>query len=153
MDAWVARQDLAEIRAELGPGVRTFLADNADGIREWFAEEFGRAYPEFARDFNRVQEWPEDRPVELWDLVFVDPEGTRYTVRQLFDQVLRPVADHERIGQDVLEIHRADSGGWTGGVAASGACCRWWCWNCGSWAGPGTIRASGRSCTAWSIIR
>ena len=67
----VARQDLAEIRAELGPGVRTFLADNADGIREWFAEEFGRSYPEFARDYNPVQEWPEDRPVELWDMVFV----------------------------------------------------------------------------------
>ena len=110
----VARQDLAEIRAELGPWVRAFLADNADGIRDLFAEEFGRVYPEFTSDYNYVRQWPEDQPVELWDVEFdfAAPGGTwTYTVGGLLDQMVRPVAEGERIRQSVFEVNQADSRG------------------------------------------
>ena len=107
----VARQDLAEIRAELGQRVQAYLADNADSIRESFEEEFGRMYPRFARVYNSARR-PADEPVELWDVPFNSPGLTStYTVRQLLDQVLRPTVGGVRIGQDVFQVSRADSGG------------------------------------------
>ena len=97
----VARQDLADIRAELPPRVRAFLEADADGIREVFAEDFGRVF------------LPEDEPAVLWDVPFRNARRTaQYTVGQLIDQVLRPVADDERISQeDAFQVRQADSGG------------------------------------------
>jgi hypothetical protein len=108
----VARQDLADIRAALSPGVQAFLAWNADGIRERFAEDFGRMYPGFARIWRDTHKLPEDQQVDLWDVSFEDGGTGEYTVRQLIDQVLWPAVAGERIGQeDAFEVGRADSVG------------------------------------------
>ena len=108
----VARQDLAELRAELSPSAQTYFADNASDIREWFAEEFGHAYPSFARIYNGVRGRPEEEPVGLWDVMARHLKTQpRFTVGQLFDQVLRPVADEERLAQDAIDVMRADSAG------------------------------------------
>jgi hypothetical protein len=106
----VARHDLSELRAELEPRVHAFLAGHVDRIRELFAEEFEGyfPYPQFARAYNTASARPPDSPVEIWALKFTE----QHTVGQLFDRVLRPSSDDERIDQeDLFEIGRADSGG------------------------------------------
>ena len=52
--------------------MQAFLAWNADGIREWFAEDFGRMCPAFARIWRDTHELPEDQQVDLWDVSFDD---------------------------------------------------------------------------------
>ena len=109
----VARQDLADLRAALAPGPRAFLEGRAEGIRELFREEFGRWFPYFGPRYNAAHERAGHLPVELWDVPIDDDaqEGSVHTVRELMDQVLRPVGEDERIGQDALDVRRADSGG------------------------------------------
>ena len=128
--------------------MQAYLADNAGGIREWFAEEFGHAYPSFARIYNGVRGRPEEEPVGLWDVMARHLKTQpRFTVGQLFDQVLRPVADEERLAQDAIDVMRADSGGLDRrGDRGQGlllASPRWW-WNCA----PVTVRWP-----LWLIVR
>ena len=103
----VARQDLADIYAELGPWPKAFLAAHPDVVWALFADEFGDLYPGFAGRYNAARGRPADTPVELRGVDFYG----QFTMGQLLDQVLRPTTEDERIGQRTFVIGGADSGG------------------------------------------
>ena len=99
----VARQDLASIRAALPPGVRAFLEDHADRIRGMFEQDFGPELDPGGTGGLAVR----------WDLSFLTADRAHeYTVRDVLDQVLRPVSGEERIDlYGAFQIGGADSGG------------------------------------------
>jgi len=78
LKTWVpvaARQDLAEIRAELGLQARDFLERHADAVREMFANEFGLLYPGFAQDYKTAKLRPPHGQLHLWDVVLDESSG------------------------------------------------------------------------------
>ncbi len=103
----VARQSLYEIWAELGPRLQAFCADRADDIRELFAKQFWDLFPDFDREYL------DGESSDLWNVPFYDEDtDVRIgTVGRLFDEILRPAPEGERIGPEVFDIGRADSGG------------------------------------------
>ena len=105
----VARQDLADIRAELGLEVRAFLADNAHDMRALFEEEFRRFRPGFDHDYNTLRGRPPERPVKPLDMFFKGAHGKSFSVRQLLDQVLLSAEGADRIEQHVFQVGSADS--------------------------------------------
>ena len=109
----VARHSLYEIWAELSPRLQAFLRGQRDVIGELFEETFLKLLPDFAQRYNTEAGQPDGAPIDLWAVEFFDEyTGARLgNVGQLFDEILWPDAGGERIGPEVFDIARADSGG------------------------------------------
>src|SRR5260370_6120919 len=116
MKTWmavVARQSLSEIWAELDPRLQALFEDQADGIQELFAEEFLARYPDFADDYNTKHGRPAGEPIDLWNVGFSYAYTGAHiaTAGQLFDEILRPAPEGERIGPEGFDMRRPDSCG------------------------------------------